>query len=256
MIFSALTFNMQNGQPWNDAQPDCEEIQLERTVEFLREQSPDLLFLQEVERGYEGGRQMDPPPNYSKLREALKGYDSTFAYPLPNALEIPFGLGLAIFSKTKLRDIRRVDLEPASVEFEYQGVKRRPSHRLLLAASTVIDGREVRLLNTHLQAYFMIGSSSAEHRGQRDAVEAVLREQTGPALLAGDFNSAPGEGVVEQFGAAGFRPVQNEEITWRRKPFVLDHIFFNAPLRLESRTVVPTLSSDHHAVRAEFSFAG
>ncbi|MDX2079560.1 MAG: endonuclease/exonuclease/phosphatase family protein [Terrimicrobiaceae bacterium] len=256
MIFSVLTLNMQNGQPWNDSDPDACEIDLEKTVTFLLEQDADVVFLQEVEQGFDGGEQVEPPPNYSRLREALKGYDSVFGYPPKNACEIPFGLGLAIFSKSKLRDVGRIELPAADVGFEFAGKPRKPSERLLLGASTVIDGRSLRLLNTHLQAYFMIGTTSDEHRAQRDCVEAELRAQSGPALLAGDFNCPPGEGLVAQFEAAGFRPVQTAEVTWRRKPFVLDHIFFNGALRLEAQRVISTDASDHHAVRAEFSFAG
>jgi len=39
-------------------------------------------------------------------------------------------------------------------------------------------------------------------------------------------------------------------------PFVLDHLFFNSSLRLVGHAVIPTPCSDHHAVRAEFAFAG
>jgi endonuclease/exonuclease/phosphatase (EEP) superfamily protein YafD len=39
-------------------------------------------------------------------------------------------------------------------------------------------------------------------------------------------------------------------------PFVLDHLFFNSSLRVVSHAVIPTPCSDHHAVRAEFAFAG
>lgn len=255
MIFSVLTFNMQNGQPWNESDPDACDIDLDGTVEFLRGQNADVIFLQEVERGYDGGEQIEPPPNYTRLREALKGYDSVFAYPPKNSSELPFGLGLAIFSKSKLRDVARVELPAADVGFDFGGRPRTPSERLLLAASTVIDGRALRLLNTHLQAYFMIGTSSEEHRGQRDRVEEELRAQSGPVLLAGDFNCAPDEQLLGQFAAAGYQPVQTDEVTWRRKPFVLDHIFFNSAMRLEGRQVVRTTASDHHAVRAEFSFA-
>ena len=101
----------------------------------------------------------------------------------------------------------------------------------------------------------MIGSTSAGHPEQRNAIEAELRLQNGPAILAGDLNCAPGDGVVEQFELAGFRTVQNKEVTWRRMPYVLDHLFYNPPLRLDSYAVIPTLASDHHAVRADFSFA-
>lgn len=245
---------MQNGQPWDEFHPDTGEINLELTANFLREQNADIIFLQEVERGHEGGKQITPPPHHTRLRELLQGYDEAFAYPRPNKLEIPFGLGLAIFSKTKLRDFQRVDLPPPDLEFKFGGKTRRPSHRLLIAATTIVEGRSLRLLNTHLQAFFMIGASSADHRAQRDRVEAELRKQTGPTLLAGDMNSAPGEGLIEQFAAAGFQTVQNDVVTWKRKPLVLDHIFHNPHLRVENHTVIPTQSSDHHAVRAEFSF--
>lgn len=255
MTFSVLTFNMQNGQPWDDADPDSAEIQLEKTAEFLREQGADVVFLQEVEQGHDGGHQIEPPPHFSFLKSQLKGYDSAFAYPAPNYKEIPFGLGLAIFCKTKLRDFRKIDLPAPDIGFEFGGTLRQPSQRLLVAATTCIGGRDVVLMNTHLQAFFMIGSSSADHPEQRGVVEKELRAKTGPALLGGDLNSAPGEGIVEQFTEAGFQPVQNEVPTWKRMPYIVDHIFFNAGLRLVGHSVIPTRCSDHHAVRAEFAFA-
>jgi Metal-dependent hydrolase len=254
-MFSALTFNMQNGQVWDENDPDGSEVNFTQAIEFVREQDADVVFLQEVERGYEGGRQVEPPPHYTRLREALPGYDGVFAYPVPNPLEIPFGLGLAILSKTPLRDFRRVDLPAAEITFEYGGIRRTPSQRLLIEAWTEIEGRTVRLLNTHLQAFFMIRGSSNDHPLQRNIVESELvRSKDCPTLLGGDFNSAPEETVVQQFERVGFSSSQTTEVTWRRMPFVLDHIFYNAPLRLERCRVIPTLASDHHAVRSEFSF--
>ena len=253
-MFSALTFNMQNGQVWDEKDPDGSEVNFAKAIEFVREQNADIVFLQEVERGYEGGKQIEPPPHYSRLRETLPGYDAVFAYPVPNPLEIPFGLGLAILSKTPLSGFRRVDLPAAEITFEYAGIRRTPSQRLLIEATTEIAGRSIRLLNTHLQAFFMIKGSSNDHLTQRNLVEAELAKSSGPTLLGGDFNSAPEETVVQQYLRAGYCSCQTTEITWRRMPFVLDHIFYNASLRLESCSVIPTLASDHHAVRSEFSF--
>lgn len=250
MTFRALTFNMQNGQPWDEGGQAA--INLEATAAFLKSQRADVIFLQEVEQGFDGGAQIEPPPHYTFLKQALEGYDSVFGYPPRNPVEIPFGLGLATFSLTPLGNFQKVILPAAAMEFEFGGTKRRPSERILLRATTEIGGREVVLLNTHLQAFFMIGASSAEHLQQRDLVEAELRKSGGAAILAGDLNSAPGEGVVEQFASAGFRTVQNTEITWRRKPFVLDHLFYNGGLEVRSHEVIPTLCSDHHAVLAEF----
>lgn len=252
MLFTSLTLNIQNGLPWNELEPDAGQIDLLRTADFLKGQDADIIFLQEVEMGHDGGVQIEPPPNFSMLQQMLPGYDAVFGYPLKNETELPFGLGLAIFSKTKLQNPMRLDLPAPDIEFEFDGRKRKPSSRLLISASTILGGREVRLMNTHLQAFFMIGASSTQHREQRDAVARALRQSQGPTLLAGDFNCMPEEGLIEQFAAIGFRPAQNRDVTWRRMPYVLDHIFFNADLHLKSSQVVPTLASDHHAVRAEF----
>jgi endonuclease/exonuclease/phosphatase family metal-dependent hydrolase len=255
MSFRVATFNMQNGQPWSDVDPFPPVLDLNAVVGFLKTLDADILCLQEVEQGHDGGMQVDPPPNYTVLRKAFPGYDSVFSYPLKNDTELPFGLGLAIFSRTKLTGFQKTDLPAAELEFEFAGKKRRASPRLLLEVLTTLDGRRLRILNTHLQAFFMIGDSSNTHSAQRDIVESKLREfGDAPLLLAGDMNSAPDESLVEQFQSAGFHTVQNEEITWRRMPFVTDHIFYNPPLRLVSRRIEKTTVSDHHAVVADFEF--
>ncbi len=255
MGFRLLTLNIQNGQPWCDRNPDDLRIDLEAVGDFLVSQDADVICLQEVERGFDGGLQLDPPPNYEKLCAMLPGYDSVFGYPLKNALEIPFGLGLAVFSRTRLVDFKRVDLPAAPLEFEFAGKIRHASSRLLISAKTIIDDEPIHILNTHLQAFFMIKSSSNEHPEQRNIVEVNLRKLTGAAILAGDMNSAPGETLVEQFAAAGFDCVQSTEPTWRRRPYVVDHIFHNNRLCCLDRRVVHTAVSDHHAVVADFEFA-
>jgi len=255
VTFSALTLNMQNAQVWDETDPDNTDTHIGATIDFLKAHPADVIFLQEVERGHDGGGQVEPPPNFTALRAALAGYDAAFAYPPDNPLELPFGLGLAIFSRTKLRDFTPTALPAGPVEFEFGGRKRQPSQRLVVSATTVIGGREVRLLNTHLQAFFMIGSSSDMHPAQRDALIAVLAGSGLPSVLGGDFNCSPEEGLLAQFEKAGYRTSQSEEITWKRMPFVVDHLLYNAPLECVSAEVIRTEVSDHDALRAEFSFA-
>jgi len=254
MSLRLLTLNIQNGQPWNSSDPDRPVEDIAGVADFLLGQNADILCLQEVERGYDGGTQIEPPPNYHALRSMLAGYDSVFAYPLKNKCEIPFGLGLAIFSKTPLEDFERVDLPAAPIEFEFAGKKRCASSRLLISAATNIGGRRLHVLNTHLQAFFMIGSSSDEHPAQRGIVTRHLRLLSGPAILAGDMNSAPGENLVAHFADEGFSTVQNSLPTWKRRPYVVDHIFHNDRLRLAGHRVVSTNVSDHDAVVADFDF--
>ena len=188
-------------------------------------------------------------------KQELAGYDSYFCYPKPDPRELPFGIGLAIFSKTPLLEHICLNLPSPPVEFDFFGVKKTPTDRLLIGATTTINGRPVRLLNTHLLAFFMLKTTSEVHLDQRKLVEEQLRKTADmPTLLTGDFNVSKHESLIQQFATAGYQTVQSTEITWRRRPFVLDHIFYNDWLRPTGWTVKPTPASDHHTLSAEFEF--
>mgnify|MGYP003637622426 FL=1 len=91
----------------------------------------------------------------------------------------------------------------------------------------------------------MLKSSSEENPGQRKLVEDELRKSDQPTILTGDFNVSKHQSLVDQFAAAGFSTAQSEEITWRRMPFVLDHVFFNDAFRCVGHEVVQSMASDH-----------
>jgi endonuclease/exonuclease/phosphatase (EEP) superfamily protein YafD len=253
--FKVLQFNMQYGQSWDDAYPDHASVNLDLTISEIRGHDADIVLLQEVEQAQPGGVQPDPPPNYTRLRAAFGGYDGFFVRQDADSRELPFGIGLAIFSKTPLRDTLRRELPSPPIEFEFHGEKRTPTDRLLIGATTTIANRELRIFNTHLLAFFMLKLSSEEHIGQRELVLEQLRASEGPALLGGDFNVSRHDPLVRQFAGAGYRTVQTAEATWRRRPYVLDHIFYSRHLRPIRHAVKPTLASDHHILVAEFEFA-
>lgn len=252
--FKVLQFNMQFGQGWDDANPDGAPIDLDRTIAEIRSHDADVVLLQEVEHALPGGIQPDPPPNYTRLKNALEGYHGFFSYPKADPRELPFGIGLAIFSKTPLFDTQTFHLPSPPIEFEFEGEQKTPTDRLLIGARTRIAGREVQLFNTHLLAFFMLNSSSEHHTIQRELVIEQLGQSSGPTLLGGDFNVSKHESLVRQFADAGYRAVQTKEITWRRRPYVLDHIFYNRHLSPVRHAVIPTMTSDHHILLAEFSF--
>ena len=252
--FKILQFNMQFGQAWDDADPDHAPIDLDLTIDELRSHGADILLLQEVERAQAGGAQTVPPPNYARLRAALDGYDGFFAYPRADPRELPFGIGLAIFSRTPLRDMIQRDLPSPPVEFEFRGEKHTPTDRLLLGATTTAAGRDLHLFNTHLLAFFMINSNTLDYPVQLRLVLEAARASTGPTVLAGDFNVVSHQALTRQFAASGYRTVQTGQTTWRRHPFVLDHIFYSRHLRPVGHVVKPTRASDHHVVVAEFEF--
>jgi endonuclease/exonuclease/phosphatase family metal-dependent hydrolase len=253
--FRVLQFNMQFGQMWDDIYPDRAPIRLSATLAEIQRHNADIILLQEVEQALPGGRQSEPPPNYIRLRDELNGHDSWFSYPRSDPRELPFGIGLAIFSRTPLREKMRQDLPSPPIEFDFLGRKTTPTDRLLIGAKTTVAGRELQLFNTHLLAFFMLGSSSTTNPFQRNLIAEHLATASGPTVLAGDFNVSRHGSLVAQFAKCGFSTVQDKEVTWRRRPFVLDHIFHNAPLRCVNHEVVLTRASDHHAIVADFEFS-
>jgi endonuclease/exonuclease/phosphatase (EEP) superfamily protein YafD len=148
----------------------------------------------------------------------------------------------------------RLDLPSPPVEFQFRGETKTPTDRLIIGAETTIAGRTLRVFNTHLLAFFMLESSSENHPIQREMVLDQLRKSDGPTLLGGDFNVSKHQSLIKQFDQAGYRTVQSTEITWRRRPYVLDHIFYSHHLRPVAHVVKPTMSSDHHALTADFDF--
>ncbi|MBI4809693.1 MAG: endonuclease/exonuclease/phosphatase family protein [Nitrosomonadales bacterium] len=252
--FKVMQFNMQFGQIWDAADPDRAPIDLDMTIAEILRTDADIVMLQEVERAQPGGMQFDPPPNYTRIKAALKGYHGYFSYPKADPRELPFGIGLAIFSRTPLRDTFRLDLPSTPIEFEFQGKKMTPTDRLLIGATTTIDGHELQLFNTHLLAYFMLNSSSEQHPDQRQLVVERLSRAKGATLIAGDFNVSNRESLVRQFSDAGYQTVQTTEITWRQRPFVLDHIFYSKHFHPVRHSVKPTPASDHHILIAELQF--
>ena len=252
--FRVLQFNMQFAQGWATDEPHHGEINLEATLAEIRSLNADLIFLQEVERALANGSQLNPPPNYTRLRAELDYPYGCFAYPKADARELPFGVGLAILSRTPLHDEMRLNLPSPGIAFEFDGRKTTPTDRLLLGTKTTIQGREVLLLNTHLLAFFMLGTSSSVHPQQREMIAGQLAASHRPTLLAGDFNVRKHGDLMAQFASHGYRTVQDQQVTWRRQPYVLDHIFYNEPFRVVRHSVKATLASDHHVLVADFEF--
>lgn len=252
--FRVLQFNMQFGQQWADAEPDTAPIDLAKTIDVILAQRADLILLQEVERALPGGPQAEPPPNFTRLQAALPEHFGTFTYPRPDPRELPFGFGLAIFSRAPLTDVFRRDLPSPPVSFTFFGTPTTPTDRVLLGAYTTLGGRRIRVINTHLLAFFMLKSSSEVYGDQRAQVVAELAAAYGPTLLTGDFNVSNTASLVGQMAAAGFTTVQDREITWRRRPMVLDHVLYRGPLRPVAHTVTPTPTSDHHLLVADFEW--
>ncbi|HOD48111.1 MAG TPA: endonuclease, partial [Opitutaceae bacterium] len=70
-----------------------------------------------------------------------------------------------------------------------------------------------------------------------------------------DFNVSRHASLVAEMASAGYATAQEHEVTWRRRPYVLDHLFYrSAALRCAGWQVCPTPASDHCALVGDFEF--
>lgn len=248
-----LQFNIQYGQPYPD------EVQggagnLRKIVGEIERLDPDIVFLQEVEHALPGGDQIHPAPNYELLKSLLPNYHSWFHYPPADPQELPFGIGLAFFSKYPLLSPYTTVLPAPSFSFEFEGSRRQPTARLLIGADIEHEGKTIRLLNTHLQAFFIVKQEAKNFPQQREVVGGEVVASPHPVILAGDFNSAPGEDTVEYFESLGLQTAQKEVVTWHRMPYVLDHIFYPSSFACERCEVISSYLSDHLPLLADLSW--
>ena len=208
--FRLLQFNMQFGQVWDDEAPNTAPIRVEDAIAEIQRHNADIITLQEVEQARPDGKQLNPPPNYTRLQAALPDYHSYFSYPQEDKRELPFGIGLAIFSRFPLHDMFHEYIPSPPVEFDFFGKMMTPTDRLLIGAKTHIDGREVALLTTHLLAFFMLKSSSEVHGGQRAQVGQHLQAAKLPTLVTGDFNVSNKESLLAEYEKFGFGTVHKD----------------------------------------------
>lgn len=166
--FRVVTFNIHAGRDAGGA------AVFDRQVDFIRGLSPDLLAVQETDRGWPRSANQD---HHRELAAAL-GMRSFFS---PN-LQGPWAVGLVPY-QYGLALLWRAEREKA-VGLGLPGVPGR-EHRGLAYVELEIGRRPLVFATTHL------GRSAAERLAQARFVSEWLASFDCPAVVAGDFNMTP-----------------------------------------------------------------
>lgn len=161
---------------------------LQDVAEAIRQEDPDVVLLQEVDRS---SARTDGVDQLAQLKARLAG-----AYPCAasayywKARFVPHpkimgqvGMSLGVLSKTSIASATRYQLphicgDPVTVAFNFD--------RAVLATELPVRGeKSLTVLDTHLDA-FAQGCDTMQQ--QVSAVQDVLAGTTGPWVLGGDFN--------------------------------------------------------------------
>lgn len=161
---------------------------LQDVVQVIREEDPDVVLLQEVDRD---SARTDRADQLAEIRARLAGaYPCTASAYYWKSRFVPHpkvmgrvGMTLGVLSKTRIESATRHRLpsicgDPVSVAFNFD--------RAVLATELAVrDGDSLTVLNTHLDA-FAQGCDTMQR--QVETVQQVLADTDGPWVMGGDFN--------------------------------------------------------------------
>ena len=221
------------------------KLDLARIAEVIRRERPDLVGLQEVDRGVERTGRRDQIAELARLTKM----EYAFA---PN-LQFQGGhYGVAVLSRHPVTEI----------DHRRYGHLRVAERRGFIRVAVRVGGRTVNFVTTHLDY------QHADNRlYETKQLLAALADIRTPLIVAGDFNDEPSGAsyklMSEKFTdgwAESNKSSKRQGATYPAdKPAkIIDYIFYgkDARTRTRSASVVNTLASDHLPLVANIEIEG
>ena len=220
VTFRLMTYNVHQGF-------DAGQIpSLDRIVATIANESPDVLVLQEVARGWMIDEQHDV---LSVLAQRLEMY-YTF---LPTIGDL---YGNAVLSRYPMEVIKRIPYAPGPT------MRNQPRGALLVRIGDLL------VVGTHLD------HTSDGTFVRQDQVRTILREigDAKAVVVAGDLNAEPGDIEIRLFDQAGFQDLGQSAgptTTGDDPPKRIDYVWGLGVVGAQAHTTADTnLSSDHRAI--------
>ena len=203
------------------------QLDLDRTSTVIRRIDPQLIALQELDRGLDRSGRVDQP---AAIEEAT-GLTVRFRPTVTRANGGEYGIALA---SSEPLDDDFIDL-PRRGEEEPRGAIVALWHGVLVVA-------------THLS------TDRAARRGQVRAVASRIEGRDDPVLLLGDLNDRGwGLGPLRRAGLA-FSRQSGRWLRWRGWAQPIDHIACGSGVRIEASRTITTAASDHAPLYADAEF--
>jgi endonuclease/exonuclease/phosphatase family metal-dependent hydrolase len=213
------------------------KLDLQRIADVINKEKPDLVGLQEVDRGVQRTQRIDEIVELSKLTRM----EYAFAFNLPYQ---GGQYGVAILSRFPIR----------ATEHRLYKNLREAERRGFIRAELTIDGRVVHFVTTHLDYQHDDGRLF-----EAQQMLAGLRQTKSPLIVVGDFNDTPAGDTYKLmrslfYDAWELRAGEDGFSYPADKPAKrIDYIFtlYSNGIRVKRVWTVNTLASDHIPVVAD-----
>ena len=240
MHLTLLSYNIHGGVGLDGV------LDLERIAEVVDDSGADVVALQEVDRFRREQSAFEDQPG--RLAQRL-GMHLAYAANLDDEPAHPGApraqYGTALLSRLPFVSSTNT-LLPCFDGSEQRG---------LLEAVVESDGVGLRVLGTHLQ-----WDSETERTRQAQAIVAALDDR--PTVLLGDLNTTPGSPAYRCLAArledAWTLVGEGEGHTFDAEPPPrrIDYVWAGGGVRAVSAQVLPSVASDHSALRVEVTLPG
>jgi endonuclease/exonuclease/phosphatase family metal-dependent hydrolase len=240
LTLTLLSYNIHSGVGLDGV------LDLDRIADVIAASGADVVGLQEVDRHRRERSRFEDQPGL--IAERL-GFHLAYAANLDDDPTHPGGpraqYGTALLSRLPLEGSTNT-LLPCFPRSEQRG---------LLDATVRVDGASLRVLGTHLQ-----WDSETERTRQAQAIVASLDDR--PTVLLGDLNTTPGTpayrclagGLEDAWAVVGEGAGHTFEA--EPPPRRIDYVWVGGGVRAVSARVLPSIASDHHALRVEVVLPG
>lgn len=216
-------------------------LDIERIARTIREVQPDLVALQEVDRGVARTQGRDLPAELAALTELTPVFARNIRFQGGE-------YGNATLSRWPVL---------SSTNRHYR-MLREGEQRGLLKVVVDVGGRPLAFWNTHIDHR----RDDLERRSNVEEIRTFLATANLPVILAGDFNDFPdspvyrglSEALIDTWSVAGNGPGATfpDPVSPRR----IDYVWVDrrAPLRAASANVLNSDASDHLPLVVEFDW--
>ncbi|MHC4406088.1 MAG: endonuclease/exonuclease/phosphatase family protein [Planctomycetota bacterium] len=224
-----LSYNIHHGEGVDG------KLDLPRIADVIRSVNPDLVALQEVDRGTERTNKVDQPAELARLTGMNVVFGGNIRYQGGH-------YGNAVLSRFTIKRHKN-HLLPLFDNGEQRGA-------LEVEVELPNEGRRVLFLATHLDHR---AGDRERHASAKAINKLVASSASQPAVLAGDLNDLPESETLREFGALWTRA--NEQVLptvpVNQPTKQIDFILFRPGERwktIDVRVLDEAVASDHRAI--------